>query len=302
MSHVMTTQILLSSGDFGCPWAGGEEEFLDREGQTRLFIRTANPVTEPRATLVLTHGLGEHSNRYGHVAAEFVARGWRVIAWDLRGHGRSSGPRGDIQDYQCLIGDLGAVSARYRAPGHPLFFFAHSMGAQITLRFLETTPVECEGAIIASPWLRLAFDPPWWKLALAWAAMRCWPTFTQSTGNRWERLSRDLAHMTSFPDLDLVHHGISARMYFAVRAAGEQALADASALRIPLFLLHGDADLVTSHHSTCEFFEHAGAADKTLRIFPGCRHEMHNDLDRVQVIREIVEWVESRIHAGGETG
>src|SRR5258708_7304255 len=185
-SQVMTTQILLSSNDFSPGWPGSEEEFLEREGKTRLFTRTANPASAPRATLVLTHGLGEHSSRYGHVAAEFVKRGWRVIAWDMRGHGRSSGPRGDIRDYQTFLGDLGAVSARYRNPECPLFYFAHSMGAQVTLRFLETMPVECQGAIIASPWLRLAFDPPWWKLALARVAMRCWPTFTQSTGNRWE--------------------------------------------------------------------------------------------------------------------
>src|SRR4051812_45732949 len=105
-SLAMTTQILLSANNSGPAWFGGEEEFLDRGEKTRLWIRTANPTAAPRATLVLTHGLGEHSNRYGHVAAEFVARGWRVIAWDLRGHGRSSGARGDIGDYQCLIEDL----------------------------------------------------------------------------------------------------------------------------------------------------------------------------------------------------
>jgi acylglycerol lipase len=291
----MTTQILLSPNDFGATWPLGDEEWLDREGDTRLFIRSSSPAKKPRATVIFTHGLGEHSNRYGHVAAEFVARGWRVVAWDLRGHGRSSGPRGDVEDYQTFLDDLGAVSARYRASESPLFLYAHSLGGQIALRFLQTAPVSCQGAIIASPWLRLAFDPPWWKLALARVAMHFWPAFKQSTGNRWERLSRDLSHMTSFPDLELVHHGISARMYFAVRAAGELALGDASVLRIPLLLLHGDADPVTSHHSTCEFFEKAGAADKTLRIFPGTRHETHNDLDRVQVIREIAEWIEARI-------
>jgi len=269
---------------------------MERDEATRLFLRTAEPVgMAPRATLVFTHGLGEHSNRYGHLAAEFVARGWRVVAWDLRGHGRSSGPRGDVPEYGCLVDDLAAVSARYRLSGRPLFFFAHSLGAQITLRLLETSPVDCQGAVIASPFLRLAYNPPWWKLTLAWLAMRFWPTFTQQTGTRLERLSRDLSHLSSFPDLDLVHHGISARMYFAIRAAGEQALADAAALRVPLFLLHGDADPITCHHSTCELFEKAGAEDKTLRIFPGARHETHNDLDRAQVIREIAEWIETRI-------
>jgi acylglycerol lipase len=291
----MTTQNLLSGSDSRPSWPAGEEVWLERDDGARLFIRAAGSAASQSATLILTHGLGEHSNRYGHVATEFVARGWRVIAWDLRGHGRSSGARGDVLAYESFIEDLRAVAEEFRTEGGPLFFYGHSLGGQITLRFLQTTPIPCQGAIAASPWLRLAFDPPWWKLALAWLAMRFRPSFTQFTGNRWERLSRDLDHMSSFPDLDLVHHGISARMYFAVRAAGAQALADASLLRIPLLLLHGDADPVTSHHSTSEFFEQASSEDKTLRLFPGSRHETHNDLDRAQVIREVGDWIAARV-------
>jgi acylglycerol lipase len=291
----MTTQNLLSTDDSARAWPAGEEEFLERDGKVRLFTRWTRPAGGTHATVVLTHGLGEHSNRYGHVATAFVARGWEVVAWDLRGHGRSSGPRGDLPSYRCLIEDLAAICTRHRVAGRPLFLYAHSLGGQINMRLLQTTPVACQGAIIASPWLRLAFDPPWWKLGLARIAMRCWPSFTQSTGNRWDRLSRDLAHMKSFPDLDLVHHGISARMYFAVRAAAEDALADAPALRVPLLLLHGDADAVTSHRTTSEFFEQVGSADKTLRILPGSRHETHNDLDRAQVIRDVAHWIEARI-------
>jgi acylglycerol lipase len=291
----MTTQNLLSGSDFGSTWPAGHAEFLDREGGERIFIRTASPVTAPRATVIFTHGLGEHSNRYGHVAAELVARGCRVVAWDLPGHGRSSGPRGDIQDYGHLLEDLEAVRSRYAADGGPLFFYAHSLGGQIALRFLETTGTACQGAVIASPWLRLAFKPPWWKVALAGLAMRIWPSFVQPTGHDWQRLSRDQGHLNTFPDLDLVHHGISARMYFSVCQAGEKALSEAGALRVPLFLLHGDADPVTSHHSTCEFFERVGTEDKTLRIFPEGRHETHNDLDRGQVIRAIGDWIEARI-------
>lgn len=199
--------------------------------------------------------------------------------------------------YADFLEDLRLVVEQTREPGLPLFVFGHSLGAQLTLRFLQTIPVVCQGAIIASPWLRLAFDPPWWKLVLARMALWVRPSFTQYTGNRRERLSRDVDHMLSFPDLDLVHHTISARMYFLVRTAGEQALADAASLRVPLFLLHGDDDPVTSHHTTCEFFERVGATDKTLRIFPGSKHETHNDLDRVQVIREACSWIDDRVTA-----
>src|SRR5687767_2689294 len=162
----MTTQNLLSAEDSRPAWPAGAEVWLEREDGARLFIRAAGSAEAPRATLILTHGLGEHSNRYGHVATEFVARGWRVIAWDLRGHGRSSGARGDVLAYESFVEDLAAVAERFRTEGCPLFFYGHSLGGQITLRFLQTTPIACQGAIAASPWLQLAFDPPWCKLAL----------------------------------------------------------------------------------------------------------------------------------------
>ena len=277
------------------PWT--RQEFVDCAGGVRLFVRMANPAESARATVVITHGLGEHSNRYGHVAEGLMAHGCQAIAWDLRGHGRSGGMRGDVVHYDHFLEDFAAVSEPYRAAEKPLFLFAHSLGGQIVLRFLQEKKVACQGAIIASPWLRLAYDPPWWKLALAQLAMRCWPGMVQPTGHRWERLSRDRSHLLSFPDAELVHHGISARMYFAVREAGEQVMADAARLTTPLLLLHGDADPVTSHHATCEFFERTSAVDKTLRIYPGSRHETHNDLDREQVIREIADWVEARLPA-----
>jgi alpha-beta hydrolase superfamily lysophospholipase len=276
-------------------WPPVEEESVQGARGGRLFVRRAVPEGRVRAWVLLTHGLGEHSGRYGHVAEALIAREFAVVGWDLRGHGRSSGERGDILDGDCLVDDLAAVCAHFRRDDVPLFFFAHSLGGQIALRLLEKDPAICRGAVVLSPWLRLAFNPPVWKLALAQVMMKVWPGFPQQTSKRKERLSRDPEHLGSFPDLDLVHHRISARMYFACRTAAERVMAGAGRLRTPLLLLHGDDDPVTSHHATCEFFEKAGSTDKTLRIFPANRHETHNDLDRERVIREAGEWMERRI-------
>ena len=276
-------------------WPLSGEEFLSAARDGRLFVRHARPPGQVRASVVLVHGLGEHSGRYGHVAAALVERGFAVVGWDLRGHGRSSGARGDVAAGELLVDDLATVCARFRQEGCPLFLFAHSLGGQVALRLIERDAAVCRGAVIASPWLRLAFDPPWWRLLLARVALRVWPGFVQTRDMRSERLSRDAAHLASFPDLDLVHHRISARMYFWLRAGGERIFAEAHAMRTPLLLLHGDDDPITSHHATCEFFERVGSADKTLRIYPGTRHETHNDLDRAQVIRETGDWIEARL-------
>jgi alpha-beta hydrolase superfamily lysophospholipase len=270
--------------------------YLTRSDGARLFIRGMSPAGPAAGVVVVTHGLGEHSGRYGHVAKELAGRMLEVVMWDLRGHGRSSGDRGDAESYEVLVNDLEAVCAAFREEGKPLFLYAHSMGGQVALRFLEEREPECAGAVIASPWLRLAFNPPWWKQALARLTLQVWPRFAQKTGASWARLSRDFEHLASFPDLHLAHHIITTRLYFAVRDAGEAALVDAGKLRLPLLLMHGDEDPVTCHRATGELFQRAASEDKTLRSLPGGLHETHNDIDRAILLKEVGDWMEARIH------
>lgn len=259
-----------------------------------LAVRAAVMAGPVVAEVVLVHGLGEHSGRYEHVAAVLAGRGLRMCAWDLRGHGRSGGVRGDAERHAVLVEDLARVVAHFTEKGRPWFLLAHSLGGQLALRYLEERQPDCGGAVILAPWLRLAFNPPWWKLALARGALRVWPAFAQRTGNGWTRLSQDTAHLAALPDAELVHHRLSARMYFALRAAGETALAEAARLRVPLLLLHGEADPITCAEATRELYARAGSADKTLRTYPGVRHEIHNDLGREQVLAEVADWLVAR--------
>jgi alpha-beta hydrolase superfamily lysophospholipase len=118
---------------------------------------------------------------------------------------------------------------------------------------------------------------------------------SQDTPLAWSRLSRDQEHLASFPDLDLLHDRISARMYYAIRDGAEEALAAAPQFRRPLLLVHGEKDSVTSVAATREFFERAASADKTLTVYPGMLHETHNDLGRERVIADVIAWIEQRI-------
>ncbi len=270
---------------------GFEECVVETRDGALLRVRGARTPVPVRAELLVTHGMGEHCGRYAHVAGALAARGVRVHSYDLRGHGRSSGRRADAVRYEVFLEDLRMLHERVRASGLPVFLFGHSLGGQITARFLECDRPPVAGAVIASPWLRLAFDPPRWKLALA----RLAPGWRQSTGVQPENLSRDPAHVDSLPETELVNHSISARMFFAVRAGGEAALAAAGDIRLPLLLLHGDADRVTSWKATRDFHARAGSADKTLKIYAGAVHEMHNDLVREEVLRDIGQWIEARV-------
>lgn len=271
-----------------------EQEHLAAHDGTRLFLRAAAVTGKVKAHAVLTHGRGEYSGRYGHVAEALAERGLRLWIYDLRGHGRSGGRRGDVPTYDALLDDLDVVVQRARDPGAPLFLLGHSLGGQITLNYLLKRQPECRGAVIGAPYLRLAFKPKRWRRALARAALWLYPSFTQPTPLLWSRLSRDQAHLASFPDLELMHHLISARMYEAVRRGAIDALAGAPKLRVPLLLIHGADDAVTSVEATREFYEHAGSTDKTLRIYPDMLHEPHNEIGRERVIADVIHWIEER--------
>ena len=292
------------------------EEFLKMKDGVALFLRITAPESGEvvRANVVLTHGMGEHIGRYGHVAAALARRGFRFCAYDLRGHGRSGGARGDVANDDLFLRDLRAALERFSVDGLPLFLYGHSLGGQITLRFILKNAAAdsakgipplppLAGAIITSPWLRLAFEPPRWKTALAKFLLRVWPTFSQSTGMRPERLSSDQAFLAAMPDLQLVYHRMSARMFVAFSAGAETAMAQAERLSLPVLLLHGAEDRVTSPAATREFFQRCGSSDKTLRIYCGMRHETHNERRRELVISDIARWLEehtAQVVASGE--
>ena len=117
----------------------------------------------------------------------------------------------------------------------------HSLGGQITLRYLLSRKVECRGAVIASPWLRLAFAPRWWRRLMARAALCCWPAWAQRRPADPAELSRDAEHVRSLAWPELVHHRISARLFYAVQLAGAETLREAERLGTPVLLLHGGA-------------------------------------------------------------
>jgi acylglycerol lipase len=266
-----------------------------RDG-TRLFVRSSDPAHgTARGSILITHGMGEHSGRYDHVVQRLNGAGLRVITWDLRGHGRSEGRRGDIRDYSLLIDDLLEIwSIALSGPG-PLFLYGHSLGGQITLNFAVRHKPAAAGLVITSPWLRLAFAPPRWKVSLARIAAHVWPSFTQNTDVVPSRLSRDLDFLLAMPDPHLVHHRMSARMYQALTTGAIHAGRNAVELPYPILLIHGAHDPVTSVSATTQFFDALRSQDKSLVIVPKALHETHNDLCRDSVLDQITAWLDARI-------
>jgi acylglycerol lipase len=268
--------------------------FSSRDG-TELFGRIFTADQSPRATVILVHGLGEQSSRYLHVGAWLSGAGFRAVAFDLRGHGRSHGERGFLLRYDEFLDDVASAISTFRLPDKPLFLYAHSLGGQVAINYiLRDKPTFLNGAVIASPWLRLAFRPNPFKLFLAKLLRYVLPSFSQETDRDLTKLSRDIEFLNAMPDRDLNHRRVSARMYSEMVRGARMALDGAERFDVPLLMLHGTHDRVTSFSASEEFFARAKSADKSFRAYSGAVHETHNDFCREQVLRNVSEWLKER--------
>lgn len=247
----------------------------------------------PKAVVILIHGHGEHINRYQHVAVGFTDANYILMGYDLRGHGQSSGQRGHTLDYDALMNDISdfIASTRKKYPGLPIFLYGHSMGGNQVINYALRHPEGLSGVIATGPWLRLAFDPPAIQIMAANFLNNIIPAFSLSSGLDQSALSRDASVVQQYVADPLVHDKISARLYSGMYGNGLWALENASKLQLPLLLMHGSADRLTSAQASREF---AQKADKftDIRIWDGYFHEIHNEPEKAEVIAAMIEWLD----------
>jgi alpha-beta hydrolase superfamily lysophospholipase len=253
-----------------------------------------DPAGNPHGSICLTHGLGEHAGRYRHVARAFAQAGFSVLAFDLRGHGKSEGPRGHSPDYRRILDDLGLMLRT--VPARPCLVYGHSVGGQLVLNRAMTQPEGIDAVIATGPWLRLAFPAPALRVLIGRTLCGVLPALTLPSGLETAALSRDPEVVAAYRADPLVHDRLSTRFGIDLLDEGQRALDRAGGLSLPVLLMHGSEDRIIDPEATRQFFERAGSADKRLRIWPGLYHEIHNEPEWESVLQESTGWALS--HAG----
>ena len=264
----------------------------------KLAAQSWTPEGECQAVLCIVHGMGEHAGRYADFAARFNDQGYAVLSYDHRGHGNSDGPRGHTPSYDALLNgvDLLLKEARTHHDGKPCFLWGHSMGGNVVLNYVLRRKPALTGVIVTGPWLRLAKEPPAIQVAFGRIMDRIWPGFGQNTGLNDEFISRDPAAVEAYRNDPLVHYRISAHMFLSCHDAGQYALDHAGEFTLHLLLMHGGADQLTSPEGSRVF--NAKAPDCcTYKEWDGCYHELHNEPEKDDVFRAMVDWMQSRIAA-----
>jgi alpha-beta hydrolase superfamily lysophospholipase len=251
-------------------------------------------VADPKSILILTHGYNDHSGRFAHVGQALNAAGYSLYAYDVRGHGKSGGQRGHTPGFSYFLDDLDIViaDAGKDAPGKKIFVYGHSMGGNITLNYAIRRPVGLSGVVATGPWLKLAFEPPAVQLAMARLIGMVAPSFSQDNKMNLPGLSRDEAVQEAYRTDPLLHGKISVNLLMEITKNGLTALAEAGSLQLSVLLLHGGADPITSAPATEEFYKAAGSTDKTFKLYPGMRHEIHNEIGREEVFTDMTNWLD----------
>ena len=265
-----------------------------------FFVREWLPDTTPTGLILLIHGHSDHGGRFALVAESFAKEGFVFVAPDLRGNGKTEGKRGHFDTLDQMLDDISFLlqDCRKLHPGIPVVLYSHSMGGNLAINYALRFPNEIKCVVATSPWLRLTkppSDPVQWLAAMI---KKISPSFVIPNGLNADDLCHDKEVSKAYISDPLNHGKVSVSTFFNIKESGEWAIKNASTLKIPILLMHGDADPITSYAASQEFHQNSNSF-VTFLTFKGLFHELHNEPgEKEMIVGKAVEWVKSQVAAG----
>lgn len=250
----------------------------------------------PKASMILVHGMGEHSGRYSEYAQFLANHGIAVIAYDHRGHGKSGGKRGHTPSYEILLEGITDALKQSDSlfPNTPKFIFGHSMGGNVTLNYALRRKPKVNGIIASAPWLKLAFDPPALQIALGKLVVGILPGLQQRTKLDASAISSIPAECEIYKKDPLVHDFITPSFFLGTFDAAAWALENAADFNLPLYIYHGTSDKLIAPEGT-KLFSAKVKSDLTTKYWEGQYHESHHDKLKNQVMQSTADWILAHI-------
>ena len=254
--------------------------------------------------VVLVHGMGEHLRRYDHVANALSSQGFVVYGHDHRGHGASLA--GDDEPGQlgtngwsALIDDLNLAIAQAKSdhPGLPVVMVAHSMGSFATQQFLLDHGADIDAVALTGT---VALDLLESALDLSSDLdLTAFNTPFQPARTDFDWLSRDESVVDAYLADPLCGFGIDA-VSLKDMFAGARRLADPAEVArmphdLPVYVAVGSKDPVngalTLLWPLVDRYRAAGLSDVTVRVYDDGRHEILNEINRAEVIDDLLQWL-----------
>ncbi|KAI9142152.1 Alpha/Beta hydrolase protein [Paraphysoderma sedebokerense] len=257
------------------------------------------------ASCTFIHGLGEHIHRYEHVFSKFADAGIQVFAWDQRGFGRTGKKHdklGNNEGWNTVMDDVTEALKRNKVDGAPQFLYGHSMGGLIALWYLKyhSKDSNLAGVISTSPAIQAAPkarpDPVTFHVGRLLGKVV--PSITITNAVPADTLSHDPKIIKHYKTDIYIHPYVTLGLGRDLMLNGKEFDKrghEEFPEDIPLLLAHGDCDVVTDPISTKSFFEKCPVKDKTLKLWKGYFHELHNEPDiKDEFVQELIDWMVAR--------
>ncbi len=270
----------------------GEKVATASDG-AKVFRRRWAPAGSSKATVCLVHGVCEHSGRYERIAEALTTASYAVSAFDLRGHGRSSGQRGDAR-LAATIRDIDELVGEERKLTGKVFLYGQSLGGLCALAYALEHGSRVDGVVASAPVLHTALREQRSKVLLVRTLGRLLPALGVRPGLDDTKLMRDDAVLADRRQDPLVHDRVSAGLARDVLDTCDRVLREAERFAVPLPLVHGRADEINFLRGSEEMARKV-KGDCTLHVYDGVRHHPHNDPERNRIFGDVVAWLDRHV-------
>lgn len=274
-----------------------QEGYLKGVRDTDIYYQYWLPEGEPKAILLVIHGLAEHSGRYMNVVNFLVPSGYAVYGIDHIGHGKSDGKRVYVkrfQDYTKTLKNYFDMIREWQ-PEKPIFLIGHSMGGLISAAYLLEHQDELSGAVLSGPGIKV---PDNISQAIIFVG-KMLSIITPKAGliqMDAEGVSRDPAVVDAYVNDPLVYTGkITARLGAELLKAMQYVTDQAPKIRLPIMIVQGSDDKLVDPSGAQLLYDLVSSKDKTIKIYNGFYHEVFNEPEHEQVLNDVKTWIEAHL-------
>ena len=271
---------------------GSVERRVRAADGTELLVREWPAPEAPIGQILLVHGLGEHSGRYEHVGAWLTGAGFAVHSYDHRCFGGSRGRRAWVERWSVLHEDLAErlTAVTTAADGRPVAVYAQSLGALIALGAIVDDRISPDLLVLSAPGIDASI-PPLTRLAVTLLGR-----FRSGTelpnGLRGEQLSRDPEVGRRYVEDPRNYHRTTARFGVLAFAAQARCRLLLDRLATPTLVIHGADDSIVPVRVSEPL---AAVPGVERRVYPGIRHELHNEPEGEAIVGEVAAWLRARV-------
>jgi len=268
-----------------------ESMFLGSKN-TKIFY-SVDKVVNPKAAVVFVHGICEHLGRYSYIKDKFIDAGYDVYRYDARGHGKSEGKRGYLESFDDYLDDLDIFveMVKNNNKGLKIILIGHSMGGLVATAYTSKYPNKVDllaisgGANVCPKSATLIKMIPFNLLGKL--------NYTNKLGNAVCSVKEVIDDYIKDP---LILKKVSFRLLGNAFIVGTKFVENnIKNISCPTFVMHGEKDGIVEASIGEWTYANLACVDKKIKIYPNLYHEIFNEVNKDEVIKNLIDWCEERV-------